>query len=207
MNIPIVSIIRDSFQEHKDEHSLVLFCYGCDMNCSYCYNRKYVSNKDNIISNNPIEVIKNNITPMHTSITLLGGEFLLYDYTDLLELCSEIRSMGLKIKLYTNGQHPLKLHHLLKLKLIDEVSIDFKTFFDKDILNLKTNTDLNIYIRHVRESLIELSESDAKFEVRTTIYNNMDYREIPMIKMCISRLLGDTNNYLGHILQKEIKSF
>ena len=207
MNIPIVSIIRDSFQEHKDEHSLVLFCYGCDMNCSYCYNREFVCDKSNIISTNPIEVIKRNITPLHTSITLLGGEFLLYDYTDLLELCSSIHSMGLKIKIYTNGQHPYKLHQLLKSNCLDEVSIDFKTLFDKDVLSLKSNVELNNYVRLVRESLIELSESETPFEVRTTVYNDMDYRDIPMIKMCLFKLLSDTPNYMGHILQPEIQQF
>ena len=43
-----------SFQEFKPYYSLVMFTFGCNFRCKYCYNYDFITDKSNII-NPPIE--------------------------------------------------------------------------------------------------------------------------------------------------------
>ena len=69
----IVSYVRETFLEFENHISLVLFCYGCNMKCNYCYNYDYITDKTRIIDK-PVEtIIDENITPLTDSVVFLGG--------------------------------------------------------------------------------------------------------------------------------------
>ncbi len=192
--IPIVKVIPDSFQEYEGYHSLVLFCFGCNLDCSYCYNKDFVSDENNIIGYAE-ELIEKHLNPMHEAVVLLGGEFLIYDLKPLSNLLKLIKKKGLKIKLYTNGQFPQKV--LLLKDYWDSVSVDFKTVFQPIV---GKNVPVPDYLDNLKRTFQCLRDNKIEFEIRTTKHSKMTDMELDII----GELAKEMN--VEHIIQKEIAS-
>jgi pyruvate formate lyase activating enzyme len=99
-------------------------------------------------------------------VVLSGGEVTLYP--ELPKLCRDIKELGFKIKLDTNGSNPQVLSLLLKNSLVDFVSLDFKaakTLF-------KAVTLSNFYDSFI-SSLQILQGGNIPFEVRTTVHADL----------------------------------
>lgn len=161
----IVSFVQDSFQEYEGEHSLVLFSKGCIYNCYHCHNKDEINASP---IGEAMNIISKEVTPMHTAVVLLGGEPCLH--SDIKDICSHIKSIGLKVKLYTNGHFVKIIQNLIDNKLLDAISIDFKcTRNTPEILGI--NISGAFYRRLVRDSIKISLESGIDTEVRTTIFD------------------------------------
>ena len=87
----------------------VLFMQGCPLRCKYCHNRDTWDLKggteytvDEIF--NKIIRYKNYFITSNGGVTVSGGEPLLQK--DITEFIRKIKSLGLKVKLDTNGTNP-----------------------------------------------------------------------------------------------------
>lgn len=201
--IPIVSVIKESFQEYEGEVSLVLFCQGCDLSCNFCHNKEHL--KTFPVLGDAIDVLQKNITPLHTALVLLGGEFLIYDIHEIGKLCHVARQKGLKVKLFTNGMHQRKLYELLSWELLDSVSVDYKQV-TKNVVNLPekyiepTCTPELSYLCRIHKALFTLQNfPNVDVEIRTTQYNEMTDSELSNIKFFV-KPFG-----FRHIIQKDIR--
>ena len=201
--IPIVSVIQESFQEYSGEVSLVMFCQGCDLNCSFCHNKEHL--KDFPVLGNAIDLFQKKITPLHSALVLLGGEFLIYDIDEIATLCYSAHQKGIKVKLFTNGMHQRKLHNLLSWGLLDSVSIDYKQV-TKNVVNMPqeyiepTCTPELSYLCRVHKALFTLQNfPNVDVEVRTTQYNEMTDSELSNIKFFV-KPFG-----FRHIIQRDIR--
>ena len=105
----ITNIIKDSFQEYQNEHSLVLFTQGCNLDCSRCHNRKDMWSTD---TEDSVVIIEKILTPLHTAVVFLGGEPTLVDH-DLVVSCMAAKKQNKKVKVFTNGQKPEIIRKLL----------------------------------------------------------------------------------------------
>ena len=190
-SLPIISIIKDSFQEFNGEHSLVLFSYGCNFSCPECYNLKQVTNRDNIIGDG-VDIIKANITPLHTAVVFLGGEPTIHP-RGLGKCIQYCKDNGLKVKVFSNGQNSDFFRDYGHL--IDAVSFDVK-FIRNSLSTIGCNVDFNLYITLIGTSINYMRH--VPIELRTTIWDsNKD--QIEEIKEYCS------NNFNGipHILQQK----
>ena len=144
---PLIGFKNDCFQEFKDEISLVLWCYNCNWHCKWCSLKSIIYKKSNIINIDYLDVIKNH-TEIETAVVFLGGEPTLYPQ-GLIDGCKLSRELNLKTKIYTNGTNLDILLYLIKEKILDAVSIDYKfySFNIEDILNELLNFDIDIDIR------------------------------------------------------------
>jgi pyruvate formate lyase activating enzyme len=161
---PIVSIIPDSFQEYENEWSLVVFSANCNMKCPECYNYLDVTTKNPIGS--AIDIIKANIRPCHTAVTFLGGEPTIWK-EGLITTASSVKSMGLKVKVFTNGLLPFVIHDMNKLNLLDACSVDLKCVRDsKNVIGIDIEAEVYLSkLKLVAESCIA---SKVNLEFRTT---------------------------------------
>jgi pyruvate formate lyase activating enzyme len=183
----IVNVIKESFLEYKDFISLVLFCFGCNMKCSYCYNYNYVTNTDNVIIV-PIEkIIKDNITPITDSVIFLGGEPTIYG-DKLLETARYSKEKhNLSVKIFSNGSNPPLLIDGAKQGLFDSVSVDFKCYTKND--DITYNGNWNDYISGINLifDAFEKYNMIDKLEIRTTVIPSIE-KDVPKIKeICASR--------------------
>jgi pyruvate formate lyase activating enzyme len=197
----LVNIIPESFQEYEDHLSIVLFSFGCNFRCSYCYNFDYISNPENILDITPCDAITKYVTPLTDSVVLLGGEPCLYK-RDVLEVARFAKSVyNLDVKLFTNGSNPdIVLEGLLANKL-DSVSIDFKVFDSTDIVDFKnTGFDSNSYRENIKELLTSIKTLglDKKVEVRTTQSSKVSNEELNKI----SDFCGGLG--IKHLVQQDV---
>jgi len=205
--LKIVNIISESFQEYEDHCSIVLFSYGCNLRCKFCYNYDFVSDENNIINKSVEELIDEAYNPMIDGLVFLGGEPTLYP-KKIHEVSMYVKSKyDLSTKLYTNGKNPLIVMRGLREGWLDSVSIDFKCISDIDILGPKINIENTFSMRdyfgtiHLLLRAINKYKVNDKVEIRTTLYKGMPEEDLNKIKeIC--------NKYkLKHIIQKEITSF
>ena len=124
--------------------SSVIFFPGCNLRCPWCHNRELVlGNADHLIS---LEKALTHIEKRRKvlgGVTLSGGEPLLFP--GLGNLIRQIKLMGLKVKLDTNGLLPETLKTLLDTEETrpDYIAMDLKTSPERyiELLHGKANVD------------------------------------------------------------------
>ncbi|GAG28012.1 unnamed protein product [marine sediment metagenome] len=165
--------------EYPGEISAVIFSQGCNFNCRYCFNpelKMYDSPKERYTDQNEIlETLKykKNII---TAVALTGGEPLLQ--YDIIEFLLDIREMGYKIKINTNGSRYERLEYIINWNLVDFVRMDIKAPPDKyeDITCCSVNMDA------IKKSIKLIKKSGIEHEFHTVmdedVLNEKDIRKI-----------------------------
>lgn len=189
----IVDIIKDSFQEYKDNISLVLFSYGCNFHCHGCYNYDQVTDEKNIKGDSK-ELINKFITPLHDAVVFLGGEPTIWK-EDLIESAMHVKKSGLKVKVFTNGFLPNIIDALNDFKLVDAYSVDFKTVCNvSEIVNVKMNDEKYLY--KVNLSLKNIIGKKIPLEIRTTKFKNVNVEEV-------QEYVKNKYPFVKHIIQED----
>ncbi len=116
---------KSSFIDFPQHISAIIFTQGCNFTCPYCHNASLLSNENNIYRTVD-EVIEFLIKRKQVlqGVVITGGEPTLQ--ADLLDFCKEVKSIGYRIKLDTNGSNPTILQHILDENMLDYVAMDIK---------------------------------------------------------------------------------
>jgi pyruvate formate lyase activating enzyme len=143
-----------------------IFLAGCNMRCPFCHNASLVTR---VISENAIPqetVLSTLYKRKHIleGVCITGGEPTLYP--GLQSLIEEIKSIGLKVKLDSNGTNPAMLKHLVQEGLIDYIAMDIKNSKEKYAL---TTGIPSFSLDKINESIEFLLTSSIAYEFRTTI--------------------------------------
>ncbi len=135
------------------------------MRCRYCYNPNIVNSKNGEYTlEDLIDFLKRRVGLLD-SVVLSGGEATLHD---LQTICNDIKDLGFKIKLDTNGSNPKLLNTLIKNNLLDFVALDFKS----NEKNFNKITKSYFYDKFI-QSLDVLLNSSVDYEVRTTLHKDL----------------------------------
>ena len=123
----IRGIYKTSLLDFPGRICTVLFSGGCNLRCGFCHNPDLARNSSELphYSNEEALSFIAKRKKLIDGVTLSGGEPTLAAGLELI--CGEIQSMGLEVKLDTNGFNPRVLASLLDQKLVDFVAIDIKT--------------------------------------------------------------------------------
>lgn len=145
--------------------SSIIFIGGCNFRCPICHNPELVIPE---LLNELPEIDKEDLIKdikkrkgFIDGIVITGGEPLIYNET--IELAKEIKEMGFKVKLDTNGSFPERLSKILPF--IDYVAMDIKSSLEK--YNEAAGVDVNI--SNILKS-IEIIKGFKEYEFRTTIH-------------------------------------
>lgn len=161
----IYSITPFTLLDYPDKTACILWFAGCNMRCLYCYNPDIVLGKGKISNAEALKFITSR-KGLLDGVILSGGECTLHK--NIISFITEIKKMGMLVKIDTNGSSPKVLELLLQNKLIDYVALDFKG--TKDSFKKITQSDL---FQKFDETLILLLHSNVKFEVRTTVHSDL----------------------------------
>jgi len=154
-----------------------IFTKGCNFNCPYCHNSSLIENYNN--DNTKYEEVisyLNKRKGILDGVCITGGEPLIHK--DIKKLIIEIKNMGYKVKLDTNGSNPVMLKELIDENLIDYVAMDIKNTFDKyeETIGKKSNID------NIKNSIKIIESALIDYEFRTTIVKELhtfdDIKEI-----------------------------
>jgi len=165
--VTIKSFIPISFSDWDGKVSAVIFLSGCNFKCPFCYNKDLVFNSKDLKEISPETVkdyLKNN-ADFVDGLVITGGEPTVF--SDLPDLCREIKKTGIAIKLDTNGSNPEMLQQLIKEKLIDYVAMDIKLPLNR----YGEVTEIKGIEQKIRQSLEIIK--NFNYELRTTVVPGM----------------------------------
>lgn len=161
----IAGLQKTSLIDYPGNICATVFLQGCNMRCPFCHNPELVgSNKAKTVMSKVwlVQFLEKRRNVLD-GVCITGGEPTLY--SKLLDLTKEIKGLGLKVKLDTNGTNPDMLQRLLDLGYIDYVAMDIKGTRDKYRDIVRANIDLE----SIDRSIELLKGSNIDYEFRTTV--------------------------------------
>ena len=143
-----------------------VFTGGCNMRCPFCHNRSLVflnENDSEISAADIIDYLENRCKVLD-GVCISGGEPTLHK--GLKDFIRKIRSLGLKVKLDTNGSNFEVLKELVEEGLLDYVAMDIKNCPEK----YPETVGFESYdIGEIEKSKNYLLEGHVDYEFRTTV--------------------------------------
>ncbi len=163
--VSIGGYIQTSFLDYPGSAAAVVFFRGCPFRCPFCHNPELVIpgmggdsfEWRDILGD--LERRKNFLD----GVCITGGEPTIQE--GLISFLGDLRSLGRKIKIDTNGARPGVLEHILDRNLADYAAMDIKASREKYPLASGWNGDLSL----VEKSISLLLGSNIPFEFRTTL--------------------------------------
>lgn len=160
--------------DYPDHLAAIIFTQGCNFRCHFCYNPMLVlprAGKDEKIKEKGFSPL----SPQNLflflrerfgrleGVVITGGEPTLHP--DLPEFIKDIKAIGYRVKLDTNGTNPEMLERLIKDGLIDYIAMDLKAPLEKYEATIGAPIDCN----KIRKSVKIIMTSGLPYEFRTTV--------------------------------------
>jgi pyruvate formate lyase activating enzyme len=158
---PIYDLSPFTLLDFPDCTACILWFVGCNMRCQYCYNPQIVLGKGRLSYEEILAFLRKRIGLLD-GVVFSGGECT--SHSSIIQFATEVKEMGFKLKLDTNGSHPATIQKMIDLSLLDYVALDFKALPQ----HFAQITGSNLYAEF-EKSLALLLESALPFEVRTTV--------------------------------------
>jgi anaerobic ribonucleoside-triphosphate reductase activating protein len=122
----IANFIECSLIEWPGELSSVIFTQGCNLNCHFCHNPDLIPQKQGLLDYNfVLDRLKSlKKRGLVDRVTFSGGEPTIQ--TDLMEVIQELKKIGFKVRLETNGTKADVIRALLGFNLVDSILLSLK---------------------------------------------------------------------------------
>ncbi len=171
-----------------------LFTRGCNFLCPFCHNATLVnrlSEAQTISDGEVLSYLKKRVGILE-GVCITGGEPLLHP--ELKDFIKQVKALGYKVKLDTNGSKPKYLKELVSEGLIDYVAMDIKNCFEKYPLTAGVQLDLS----DIEESIDFLMEGSIPYEFRTTVADGL--HTVEDIEKIAKRISGANKYFLQNFL-------
>lgn len=174
-----------------------LFTKGCNFHCKWCHNGPLVNNEvSDYIDFSEIKQYLLSRKNIIDGVCITGGEATLNPL--LPYYIKEIKNLGLKVKLDTNGTNSFMLQELLNENLLDYVAMDIKGSLN----NYHIITDSkNPKIDEIKKSINILINGNIDYEFRTTLVE--EYHNLKEIEEIGKLIKGAKVLYLQQFVEKE----
>lgn len=196
-----------SLQDYPNHISCIVFTQGCNLKCPFCQNSTLIPFESNAtISQDELLNYLSLRKKFLNGVTITGGEPTLQ--SDLKAFIIKIKSLGLDVKLDTNGTNYNLLCELINNNLVDYVAMDIKNSFNK---YSKTCGLLKLNIENILNSINLLKQNKVQHEFRTTIIT--EYHDLQDILEIIQFIGNNSNYYLQNfknsacVIDKTLHSF
>lgn len=171
-------IQKTTLIDYPDHIACTLFLPKCNFACSYCYNPDLVLNKDlgtDISEEEALEFLKERKGFLE-GVCITGGEPMLH-YPAIVFFLEEVKKLGYKVKIDTNGSDPRPILQLVKKRLVDYIAMDIKGPLNKYAEITRKPVDPE----RIKESIKVIMGSNVDYEFRTTVFSFLtkdDFSEI-----------------------------
>lgn len=166
----IIGFQKTTLLDFPGKVAATIFTPGCNFRCPYCQNGDILTPGEEIEPFTEEEVFSTleKRKGVLDGVCITGGECTLQK--DLPEFIKKVRTLGLLIKLDTNGTNPKMIKDLLDEKLLDYIAMDIKQCKEKynDVAVMK-----NFKIEDIEESVSLIINSGIEYEFRTTVSDNL----------------------------------
>lgn len=176
----LMDIVPFSMVDYPGLIAATIFFSGCNFRCGYCHNPSLVTvGEEQVISAEEAISFLQTRTGLLDGVCLTGGEPLLS--LESYALAKEIKGLGFKLKLDTNGSNLDKLKEIAPF--LDYIALDIKSTPEKYEQLTKSPGSW----AKVEQTVAWLKESGIDHEFRTTVLPVWHSRED----------LKEIRNYLG----------
>lgn len=159
----IAGYLKSSLIDYPDTLASVVYSPKCNFNCGFCHNKDLVYNSDEMMHQNIVLKHLEKRKKILDGVVISGGEPTLQQ--NLKPFIREIKSLGYKVKLDTNGYKPEILEDLIKENLIDYVAMDIK---NSPLKYQQTIDRMQFDIEMIKQSIEVIKRSSINYEFRTT---------------------------------------
>lgn len=161
---------------YKGHISATVYLSGCNFKCPFC-NKKdlvFIPQDANYLSASDVlnDLKKRKI--FLEAVCFSGGEPCLQEA--LVPFIEEVKKLGYKVKLETNGTFPVMLKKLLQQHLVDYVQLDIKNHWSKlpETVGLWAK---DVPLKRIKESIALLKQADVEYELHTTVVKDLHTAE------------------------------
>ncbi len=165
----ISGIQKFTLLDFPNKTACVVFTPGCNFRCGYCHNPEFVlpekiqEIKGSFIPEEAFFSFLNDRRGLLDGVVVTGGEPTLMP--DLLPFMKRIKSLGLLVKLDTNGNRPEILKAAVSEGAIDYVSMDVKTSLE----GYPGLVGKLVKPEKIKESVDFLLQNTVDYEFRSTL--------------------------------------
>ena len=141
-----------------------MFTQGCNFRCRYCHNPELVYPhlfEPSMPEEDVWTFLKRRQGTLE-GVVISGGEPTLQE--DLVRFMADLKALGYKTKLDTNGTRPEVLRELIDKKLVDYIAMDLKAPFEK--YAAVTGVEANSAV--LQQSMDLIRQSGLEYQFRTT---------------------------------------
>ena len=172
----ITGVQKLTLLDYPGAVACTLFTGGCNFRCPFCHNAllvdpKRVKEEGELPIQDVMSFLKKRKGVLD-GVAITGGEPLLH--SDMPEFLRDIKAMGYRIKLDTNGSNPELLKQILDEKLVDRVAMDIKN--SPELYGLTVGRD-DVDIAAIAKSKDMLLKGETEYEFRTTVVKGIHTKE------------------------------
>jgi pyruvate formate lyase activating enzyme len=157
----ILGFQKESYQDWDEGLSSVIYTGNCNFKCLNCHAKKLLEGS-NIYDQKEVLMYLESKKKHIKRLVISGGEPTLEG--DLIAFVSDVKKIGLNVKLDTNGSNPQVLQELLNYNLLDYVAMDVKA--PENLYGKIIGRDMDM--NKIQES-ISLVSKFPDYEFRATI--------------------------------------
>jgi pyruvate formate lyase activating enzyme len=163
----VKGFIKNTFIEYPGKIASIVFLSGCNFRCSFCFNPELIFDSDCLddISEKDIFDFLEKQKKWIDALVISGGEPTIN--SELPEFIKKAKSMGLLVRIYTNGSNPKMIKDLIENKLVDSIAMDIKAPLDEE--SYEKITKINGIVKNVIDSISIIMKSEIDYEFRTTV--------------------------------------
>lgn len=154
----------------------LVFTQGCPFRCAYCHNPDLVPVKTSANPSIEAATVLDYLRAkksMIEGVCITGGEPTLQP--DLPDFIRQIRQLGMRVKLDTNGVHPRMIEGLIQNKLVDYFAMDLKHVWSRypEVIGIPEPA----VSANCQKTFTLIQDSGVAHEFRTTVYAGFHAKE------------------------------
>lgn len=148
--------------DYPEKVACTVFCVGCDFRCPFCHNGSLINGGGDWTQEEILAFLSKRSNVLE-GVCLTGGEPLMY--ADVADFLRQVKTLGYKVKLDTNGSYPSRLEQLIKDGLVDYVAMDVKNSLEL----YRATAGAEVNLDAVERSVALLKTGVVPYEFRTTV--------------------------------------
>ncbi len=168
----IAGIQKLTLLDYPGEVACTIFTYGCNMKCPFCHNSDLVltSSDHQFIDQDEMIAFLTKRKGKLDAVCITGGEPTLQ--SGLLDFIKQVKEIGYKVKLDTNGYNFEALKEIVESGYIDFVAMDIKNSPGKYAKTVGLENS-NFKMDNIQKSVQYLLENHIEYEFRTTVVKQL----------------------------------
>ena len=189
--IPVGGFQKQSLIDYPGNIASVIFTCGCNFRCNYCHNPALVlsgevEKREKIRMTEILDWITR-YKNLLDAVVITGGEPTIHN--NLPDFILQIKKLGLKIKLDSNGTNYNMLKQLIDKGMVDFVAMDIKAPLSLEKYRMIVGDHLSTgMMKSIRAAVSLLMEGNTKYEFRTTLDPRLSLEDV---KTIINAIKGD----------------